>query len=596
MRNGATPTNGALRPAVRRGGRSASPSRMPTGIPGFDQLLDGGLPRERVTLLIGGPGCGKTLFALQTLVSGARTHHEPGIFVAFEEQAEQLCADTSSLGWDLPALRDRQLFFLDARLPESVILGGDFDLVGLLAALDAKVQATGAKRIVFDGLDMLLGVLDNPVAERREIYRLAEWIRRRRLSGIVTCKTEGTEQMPRQHDAHLAYLADCVVTLQQQLQASMLVRRLRIVKCRGAAHSSSDIPFAIAHSGLQAATLPRPENAVPASSVRVSTGVPRLDNMLDGGYFRGSSILVSGSSGTAKSTLGAAFAEGAVRRGDQTLYVTFDENPDEIVRNMSSVGIELGPYLRSGQLTIAGHRREERSAEEHVAWIASQLRTAKTRCLIVDPVSALLSLESKSLGEEAVAHLIGVAKASGVTLLMTSLVVDSHTEISTSGVSTVADTWIHLSYVVRSGERNRALTIVKARGTHHSNQVRELVLSDHGVDLADVFLAGGEVLMGTLRWQKEVAERSERAQVGQKLAQLQRDAESAAAEVRARLAAVQVELAEREATIEALRAEQVSIETSFTSSQQELRRRRTADRIAAQNGRTRRPGATEGRR
>ncbi len=361
MRNGATPTNGAVRPAVGRADRSVSPSRTPTGIPGFDQLLDGGLPRERVTLLIGGPGCGKTLFALQTLVNGARTHHEPAIFVAFEEQADQLCADTSSLGWDLPALRDRQLFFLDARLPESVILGGELDLVGLLAALDAKVQATGAKRIVFDGIDMLLGVLDNPVAERREIYRLADWIRRRRLSGIVTCKTEGAEQMPRQHDAHLAYLADCVVTLQQELQASMLVRRLRIVKCRGAAHSSSDIPFAITQAGLQAATYPRPENTAPASSVRVSTGVPRLDTMLDGGYFRGSSILISGSPGTAKSTMGAAFAESAVRRGDRTLYVTFDEHPDEIVRNMASVGMDLGPFIRSGQLTIVGHRREERA-------------------------------------------------------------------------------------------------------------------------------------------------------------------------------------------------------------------------------------------
>ena len=566
---------------------------MPTAIPGFDYLLDGGLPRERITLLVGGPGCGKTLFALQTLVNGARNWHEPGIFVGFEERADQLCADAASLGWDLPALRDRQLFFLDAHLPESVILGGEFDLVGLLSALDVKAHATGAKRIVFDGIDVLLAALDNPVSQRREIFRLADWIRRSRLTGIVTCKTQGVEQTARQHEEHLPYLADCVITLQQQPQASMLVRRLRVIKCRGAAHSTSDVPFAITRTGLQAATYARPESAVPVSSARISTGVQRLDTMLDGGYFRSSSILVSGSPGTAKSTLGATFAECSARRGDRTLYVTFDESPEEVVRNMSSVGLELGPFLRSGVLSIAGPRRAERSAEEHVAWIASQIRSAKVQCLVVDPVSALLSAESKTIGEEAVAQLIGFAKASGVTLLMTSLVVDSHTEISTSGVSTVADTWIHVSYVVRSGERNRALTIIKARGTHHSNQVRELILTNRGVDLADVFLAGGEVLMGTLRWQKELAEQSERAAAASKLAQLQREAESAAAETRARLAVLQNELSERETMIKALRQEQEAAESSFASKQKRLRQLRTADTVAPRPARARRTGAGE---
>jgi circadian clock protein KaiC len=384
-----------------------------------------------------------------------------------------------------------------------------------------------------------------------------------------------------------------VITLQQQPQASMLVRRLRVIKCRGAAHSTSDVPFAITRTGLQAATYARPESAVPVSSARITTGVQRLDTMLDGGYFRSSSILVSGSPGTAKSTLGATFAESSARRGDRTLYVTFDESPEEVVRNMSSVGLELGPFLRSGVLSIAGPRREERSAEEHVAWIASQIRSAKVQCLVVDPVSALLSAESKTIGEEAVAQLIGFAKASGVTLLMTSLVVDSHTEISTSGVSTVADTWIHVSYVVRSGERNRALTIIKARGTHHSNQVRELILTNRGVDLADVFLAGGEVLMGTLRWQKELSEQSERAAAASKLAQLQREAEAAAAETRARLAALQNELSEREAMIEALRQEQRATEASFASKQTRLRQLRTADAAAPRPTRARRNGAGE---
>jgi circadian clock protein KaiC len=592
MRNGA-PANGSQRPSGGRGARSAGVQRMPTGIPGFDQLLDGGLPRDRITLLLGGPGCGKTLFALQTLVNGARTWNEPGIFVAFEERVEQLYTDAASLAWNLPALRDRQVFFLDAHLPESVILGGDFDLLGLLSALESKVRETGAKRIVFDGIDVLLGALDNPIAERREIFRLADWLRRSHLSGLVTCKTEADGSVPRPHDAHLPYLADCVVVLQQQPQASTLVRRLRVTKCRGVAHSSSDVPFTITQTGLQASTYPRPQTASPVSTVRVSTGVQRLDTMLEGGYFRGSSVLVSGSPGTAKSTLAASFAASAARRGESTLYVTFDETAGEVVRNMASVGLDLAPLVRSGQLTIIGHHRDERGAEEHVAWIAYQIRELKTRCLVVDPISALLTLESKTIGDEAVAHLIGVSKAAGVTLVMTSLVVDSHTEISTSSVSTVADTWTHVSYLVRAGERNRALTIIKARGTHHSNQVRELVLSDHGVDLADVFLAGGEVLMGTMRWQKEVAERDERAEAAKKLAQLQRDAVFGAAEVRARLAALQTELAEREAAVKALHDERMTAEKSFASGQQQLRRLRTADTVASQNGRARRTGGTE---
>jgi circadian clock protein KaiC len=596
MRNGTTPTPGALRPRGGRGGRaSLGVARMPTGISGFDQLMDGGLPRERITLLVGGPGCGKTLFALQTLVNGARAWKEPGIFVAFEERADQLCADAASLGWDLAALRDQQVFFLDAHLPESVILGGEFDLVGLLALLDRKIEQTGARRIVFDGIDMLLGALDSPLSERRELFRLAEWIRRSRLSGIVTCKTDEDGRSPREHDRHLPYLADCVITLQQQPESSVQVRRLRIAKCRGIAHSNHHVPFAITSTGLQVAAYPPPNPLIPISSTRVSTGVKRLDTMLDGGYFQGSSVLISGSPGTAKSTLAASFAESMGRRGVQTLYVTFDERAEEVVRNMSSVGIHLAPHVRSGLLSVVGQRREDRSPEEHIAWIAERVRDAKMRCLIVDPISAL-TVNRKSIAEDAVARLIGVIKAAGITLLMTSLVVDSSSEISTAGVSTVADTWIHLSYLVRGGERNRALTIIKSRGTHHSKQVRELVLTEQGVDLADVYLAGGEVLMGTMRWQRELAERNERTVSAQKLAQQKRDAEHSAAEVRARLASLQLELIEREAAVAALQGEQENVERSFASSQAHLRRLRTADTPASSAPRGRRNNGTEASR
>jgi circadian clock protein KaiC len=585
MKNGTAPGNGAHR-SVRQS-RPSGVLRMPTGIPGFDQLLDGGLPRERITLLAGGPGSGKTLFALQTLVNGVRTWNERAIFVAFEERAAQVIADSSSLGWKLETLRERELFLLDAHLPESVVLGGDFDLGGLLSALEAKVSQTGAKRIVFDGIDMLLGILDNPLAERREIFRLAEWIRRRRLTGIVTCKTDADGSVPRPHDAHLPYLADCVVTLQQQASATALVRRLRVTKCRGIAHSGNDVPFTIAASGLQVASYPIVAPATHAATAKVSTGVPRLDAMFGGGYFRGSSILISGSPGTAKSTLAASFAESAASRGEQTLYVSLDETGAEITRNMLSVGINLAPHLRSGRLVIASLRKGDRSAEEHIAWISNAIVANKTRCLVIDPTSALSVANSVTIAEDAVAQLIGVAKSLGITLLMTSLVVDPNSEASLSGVSTVSDTWIHVSYLVLAGERNRAFTIIKARGMHHSNQVRELILSGKGVELTDVYLAGGEVLMGTMRWQKELSELSDRADAARKLAHSQEEAELAVAEARARLASLDLELAAREAALQTLKGEQVNVEQRLVSRQTEMRRLRAGEPAAAKNGRRR---------
>lgn len=522
---------------------------MPTGISGFDELLGGGLPRNRTTLVVGGPGCGKTLFALETLVNGARNDGEPGIFIAFEESAQSIIANSASIGWDLPALVKKKLFFLDARLPHTSVIGGEFDLLGLLASVEVKQKELGATRVVFDGIDILLEFLDDPAAERREMYRLSEWLADQKLTGLVTCKSDDGNTLLARH-GYLQFLADCVVELQHRLVGAMPQRLLRVAKCRGLAHATGEVPFALSDRGVEVVSYHAAQPA-PVSTQRVSTGIDRLDSMLSGGVYRGAAVLVSGSSGTAKSTMAARFIEAAAQRGEQSLYVSFDESEAQVVRNLASVGIRLSPHLKSGKLEIRTKHRIEVSPVEHVARIVSRIEERGVRCLALDPVSALAAFASVPMAEELIGHLLDFTRSRGVTVIYTTLAgLDEGLLDETSrGLPTLADTWIHLSYVVKNGERNRALTIVKSRGVGHSNQVRELVLSDRGVTLADVYSAGGDVLMGTMRWQKEAEERQVRTLKTLAAGRKQREALLAVAETNAHIATLTHQLAGREEAV-----------------------------------------------
>lgn len=481
---------------------------MPTGIAGFDELVGGGLPRGSTTLVLGGPGSGKTLFALEVLVNGAQKWGEPGIFVAFEERGGKVIANASSFGWNLRALQHRRLFFLDAQLSDAVIQGGEFDLVGLLAGVGAKAREMGARRIVFDGIDLLLAGLAEPAAERRELFRLGNWLGEAGLSGFITGKADPEGEYPLPRQAFLPYLVDCVVVLQQEPTGSVLLRRIRVAKCRGIRHAGHQVPFAITPAGLQVARYPVAGLRRESSREKITSGIPRLDVMLGGGYYRNASVVVSGAPGTAKSTLAAAFAASAARRGDRTLYVTFDESPADVIRNMASVNLRLAPLVKAGTLEIVSARKGDRSAEDHVAWIADTIGRQQARCLVIDPISALISSGGRFVGEEAAMRLVAIAKSLGLSLFATTLLASGYDEgeATASSLSTLADTWIHLSYRIHAGERNRALTIVKSRGAAHSNQVRELVLTNAGPTLTDVYLEGGEVLMGALRRQKEMDE------------------------------------------------------------------------------------------
>lgn len=549
-------------------------TKVPTGIQGFDEITDGGLPRGRTSLITGGPGSGKTVFALQTLVTGATDHREAGIFVAFEESALQIMTNAVAFGWDLASLSRRKLFFLDAQLSPDVVTAGEFDLIGMLELLSAKVKELGAKRIAFDGIDVLLSLLDDPVAERREMYRIRDWLLANQLTATITQKLDTADQ----RYSYLQFMVDCVVNLKHHVLDGSAFRSLRVVKYRGSGFSSDEFPITLSARAMQLTNRGPVELKYRVTSERVSTGLPRLDHMLTGGYHRGSNVLISGAPGTAKSTLCSLFAAAACARGERTLYVSFDEGAAQIVRNVRSVGVDLEPYLKSGVLAMYSTRTRGPNIENQFGDLRERVLAHKARCLVIDPLSALSSKLAHVASADAAQQFIDFLKGESITVVNTSLMdglaVD---EATATGISTIADTWIHVSYLVQDGERNRALTIVKSRGTGHSNQVRELKLSDAGVDLADVFVAQGKVLMGVARWEWEQEERAAKKQAHAATVLKRLQLKLSQAEAAARLQVVQVEMEARTAEI-AVHAEATGRATELrVSDRAMLRKMRHAD-------------------
>ncbi len=531
-----------------------NPSKIPTGILGFDEITGGGLPGGRTTLLIGGPGSGKTIFAVQFLVHGAERCREPGIFVAFEETPKRIIANFETFGWNLSELQKSKLYFLDAQPSPDLIQSGTFDLAGMLAVMGAQAQEMGARRIVFDAIDVLLALLPDAAAKRREIYRINEWLLTHQLTGLITAKSGGDEvsSLGNQPFGFMQFMVDCAVELNHRVELGVSQRNLRVQKYRGSGFDENESPFVIGKTGFDVA-ISRKLGRVDAKATneRVTSGVKRLDTMLGGGYFRGASVLITGVPGTAKTTLSGAFAEAACMRGERTMFVGFDSDGTEVIRNLTSVGINLERFTKSGLLRLISARTITGSAETLLVRIKALALEHRARCLVIDPVSTLSKAGNELTAHGVAERLIDWTKADGITMVCTSLLDEmggaagggSRSDGGTPlQISTLADTWIHLNYLVQAGERNRGLSIIKSRGTAHSNQVRELILSDTGVSLADIYTAGGEVLMGAMRWEKESAERvkNEIAEVAGQLKRVSLDAEEAVLEVRAK--AVQTEL------------------------------------------------------
>ncbi|UOA07611.1 circadian clock protein KaiC [Methylobacter sp. S3L5C] len=555
-------------------------NKIQTGIRGLDDITNGGLPRGRGTLLAGGPGCGKTVIALQILVYGAK-HGEPGIFVTFEEDSSHIINNASAFGWSLPELEGHKLFFLDAKPRPDIVCAGQFDLSSLLASLKVKADQMTAKRIVFDSIDVLLSLLDDPLAERRELFRLNDWLISSGLTGIITCKNNDSCQSRLDYQDFMQYMVDCMIFLRHDVDNRLAHRTMRIIKYRGSSFNSREAALLLGDTGAEviAFTLSLPQ--LSASTERISSGIDRLDSMLGSGYYRGSAVVLSGAPGTAKTTLCGCFLLAACERGERSLFIGFDEPAQEIVRNLRSVGIDLGPYVDSGLLHIQSLRSSVSGTEEHMGMVRRLIETYQPRCLVIDPLSAIVNSHSN---DEALRRmpeqLLALTKSTGITMVCTSLLAsnnDALNEDTNIHISTVADTWIHISYAMLAGERNRALTIVKSRGTEHSNQVRELILNSSGVSLADVYQAGGEVLMGTARWQKETAEKATEDLLLASVVHKRRAIELAQAEVNARVEVLQVELAVKEAELKLLLATEDTRVKLSNLSRDELWSKRSGD-------------------
>src|SRR4051812_2577028 len=409
-------------PAKSADRREAAIRKSPTGIEGFDEMTGGGLPTDRTSLILGSPGAGKTVFALECLVNGAKNHREPGIFVAFEESSEQIMSNAATFGWDLPALERDALFFLDARLTPTVVQAGDFDLTAMLAGLEAKAKAMGAKRIVFDGIDILVSLLDNPARERQELYRLQHWLQRNGLTAIITAKAFDGDRVSTERYAFMQFMVDAVVMLHHRMLDRVSLRGLRVLKYRGTGFAENEFPLVISPTGIEVSVFEQSELTYDVSTERISSGVPRLDTMLDGGYYRGSGILITGVPGTAKTTLATSFVAAGCKRGETGLYVSFDEAASQIMRNLKSVGVDLQPYRESGLLHIHSIRTEARSSEEHFLELKGIITRLRPKNVVLDPISALTKTGGHVSAVHASLRLLDFARAQGITVLCTSLV------------------------------------------------------------------------------------------------------------------------------------------------------------------------------
>jgi circadian clock protein KaiC len=480
---------------------SVSVLKAPTGIQGLDEITGGGLPRGRPTLVCGGPGCGKTILAMEFLMNGARRYREPGVFLSFEETVEDLTLNFASLGFDPTSLSARKKLSLDyVRVePSEIQETGAYDLDGLFIRLGHAIDSIGAKRVVLDTIETLFSGLSDQRTLRAELRRLFNWLRKKGVTAIVTGE-RGNGGMTR-HGLE-EYITDCVIMLDHRVREQNATRRLRIVKYRGSTHGANESPFFIDESGISVLPITSLGLQHRVSNVRVSTGVPDLDDMLGGkGYFRGTSTLVSGSAGTGKTSLAAYFADAACRRGESALHFAFEESAGQIVRNLRSIGLDLEPWLRKGLLQVHAARPTTSGLEGHLSAMHRVIEEKRPRVVVVDPISNLISVGTSVEVKAMLARLIDFMKVRQITAMFTSLTTNEGDPEGTDiGISSFMDTWLILRNVEMNGERTRMLNVLKSRGMPHSNQIREFVLTKRGLKLIDAVRdSHGRVLMGSRR-------------------------------------------------------------------------------------------------
>jgi circadian clock protein KaiC len=482
--------------------------KTPTGIRGLDEVTGGGLPTGRSTLICGPAGCGKTLMAMEFLVRGVTLFDEPGVFVAFEESTDDLIANFASLGFDLPAAEAAGLLVLDH---VTVLRGemeetGDWDLDGLFIRLAAAIDRVGAKRIVIDTIETLFGAFANTAILRSELHRLFAWLKGRGVTAVVTGE-RGDGTLSR-HGIE-EYVSDCVIVLDHRVTEQTSTRRLRILKYRGSLHGTNEYPFLIAEDGVSVLPITSRGLDHAVSSERVSTGVPRLDVMLgDRGYFKGSTVLITGTAGTGKSTLAAQLCEETCRNGGKASYFAFEESQAEIIRNMSSVGIDLQQWVDAGLLEFRCSRPSILGLEAHLFAMQRSVDEFEPSVVVMDPVSDFLRVGTAAEVAAMLMRQVDFLKGRGVTALFTSLN-SEEVVVADQQLASLVDTWLHVESTEGNGERNRLLYVRKSRGMAHSNQIREFLLTNQGIELADVYVGPQGVLTGSARQAQEAMERSD---------------------------------------------------------------------------------------
>jgi len=481
--------------------------KCPTGIQGLDEITGGGLPCGRPTLVCGGAGCGKTLLAVEFLVRGAVQFGEPGVLIAFEETEAELKANVASLGFDLAGLVRRKKILLDHVHidPGEIQESGDYDLEGLFVRLGHAIDSIGARRVVLDTLEALFAGLRNEAILRAELRRLFRWLKDKGVTAIITAE-RGNNQLTR-HGLE-EYVSDCVILLDHRVSDQIATRHLRVVKYRGTLHGTNEFPFLIGDDGISVLPITSLGLNHKVSRERVATGILRLDAMLGGrGFFRGSSILLTGTPGTGKTIVAANFAQAACRRGERALFFSFEESPNQIIRNMYSIGLRLEPLVQRGLLRFHSARPSLYGLEMHLATMFKEVATFQPSVVIVDPITSLMDAGTESETKGMVTRLIDYLKAGQVTSLFTSLTQGGHVlQQSEMAMSSLMDSWLLLQDLEGNGERNRVLYVLKARGMAHSNQVREFLISDRGIDLVDAYIGPSGVLTGSARAAQEALE------------------------------------------------------------------------------------------
>ena len=527
--------------------------KSPTGIHGFDEITLGGLPTGRPTLVCGGAGCGKTLFGIEFLVRGATQFNEPGVFMSFEETNEELTINVASLGFDLNDLIKNKKVVLDhVHIERSEIEEtGEYDLEALFIRLGYAIDSIGAKRVVLDTIESLFAGLPNQLILRAELRRLFRWLKDKGVTAIITGE-RGDETLTRQGLEE--YVSDCVIILDHRVTEQASTRRLRVVKYRGTSHGSNEYPFLIDETGFSVLPVTSLGLEHTVSNERISSGIKALDEMLEGkGYFRGSTVLVSGTAGIGKTSTAAHFAEAACKRGERVLYFCFEESPNQLMRNMLSIGIKLEPWVKKGLLRFQASRPTLYGLEMHLAVTHKFVNEFKPDIVILDPINSFVIGDRESEVKSLLMRIVDFLKVNQITALFTSLTsAECGPESSDAGISSLIDTWLLLRDIELSGERNRGMYVLKSRGMANSNQIREFVLTKHGVKLRDVYIGAEGVLTGSARLAQETLENSE-------VIKRRHDVESRKREIARKRKALEAKVATMRADFESEEAEAYNI-------------------------------------